>query len=128
MPRPAEAGVTHSQPAEHVLDPAMLAELGEELGEAGLARLFAIFEHDFALRLAALRDATHAGDGEASMRLCHAMSGAAASVGAAALAARVREGLAGPIGEADLAAIAVEAARVVAAVGTWRRTRFGAVA
>jgi HPt (histidine-containing phosphotransfer) domain-containing protein len=107
----------------------MLAELAEELGEAGLARLFAIFEHDLALRLAALRVAAGENDGEASMAICHAMSGAAASIGATALAATARTGQAqGVLTEPALTAIVADAARVVAAIGTWRRMRFGAIA
>jgi hypothetical protein len=134
MPRTAEAGpaqaaLLHAPEGETVLDAAMLEELAEELGEAGLARLFAIFEHDLALRLAALRAAASENDGEASMAICHAMSGAAASIGAAALAASARAGQAGgPMTDPTLVAIIAEAARAVAAIGTWRRTRFGAVA
>lgn len=74
-----------------VLDPDVAGQLAEDLPPEILAQIVATFEADCARMLAELSGAT--ADATAFARLAHTLTGAAAAVGARALAELARRGM-----------------------------------
>jgi HPt (histidine-containing phosphotransfer) domain-containing protein len=83
-------GSSSWRPPNPLLDEELVAELTDDLGEAGFATLLGVYRGDVLKRVGELRSAIAAADIEAARRLLHAMAGASASIGATALAAYCR--------------------------------------
>jgi hypothetical protein len=75
---------------EPLLDDDLVAELADDLGEAGLETLIGVFSSDLVQRIGALRAALETADLQAARRILHAMAGSSAWIGAVSLAARCR--------------------------------------
>jgi HPt (histidine-containing phosphotransfer) domain-containing protein len=104
---------------EMMLDTAILASLRTALPPADLADIFRAFSVDLRRLAAELTAHSEAGDGVAARHAAHALAGAAASVGATALAKSARAAMqAGgpPIGPVQAREIAAEAEAAIAAL------------
>lgn len=102
-----------------MLDTAILASLRTALPPADLADIFRAFSVDLRRLAAELTAHAEAGDGVAARHAAHALAGAAASVGATALAKAARAAMqAGdlPIGPVQAREIAAEAEAAIAAL------------
>jgi HPt (histidine-containing phosphotransfer) domain-containing protein len=101
---------------EPLLDDDLVAELADDLGEAGLETLIGVFSSDLVQRIGALRAALETADLQAARRILHAMAGSSAWIGAVSLAARCRAAMhADALPPAIDAEIESEASAVLAA-------------
>lgn len=101
------------------LDQSVLDALARTVPRQDLPAIFRAFAADLARLAADFASHAEAGRAEAARRTAHALAGAAAGVGARGLEAAARavmEPGAPPVGPAQAAAIATEAAAVVAAL------------
>lgn len=74
----------------NVFDDELLAELAADLEADGLCRVLDVFTADLARRLEAMRAALQAGQTTTFANLAHQLAGAAAAIGASALAEECR--------------------------------------
>ena len=101
----------------NVLDPSIAGQLAEDLPRADFLRILNTFREDLVRLTGALQAAAQAGDQAGFHRAAHSLAGAAGAVGALALEASARQGMAqGPIPPDLPARVKADAAAALAAL------------